>query len=133
MALGEGPLERMELARAADTLDRRELAALQPDREQRAALERAPVDEDGTGAALARVAADLRAGESELVAECMRKQGARLELQDAARAVDAERGFEAIDVIPLREPGEEMFERSRAIHYRAPLKGAAPSLKRGIL
>src|SRR5262249_49193723 len=60
VVLPERTLDHAELAVFGDALDRRHLGALEPHREERAALERATVDEDRARAALARVAGDLR-------------------------------------------------------------------------
>jgi len=65
----EGPLDRVKLAVLGETLDREDLRAIGLDGEDRAGLCRTAVDENGTGAALARVATDMRAGEVESLAQ----------------------------------------------------------------
>ena len=49
------------------------------DREHGAGLDRLAVEVDGAGAAMAGLAADMRAGEVELLAQEMDQQGARLD------------------------------------------------------
>ena len=51
------------------------------DREDRAGLRAAAVDEDGAGAALARVAADVRAGEAQVLAQEVDEQQARVDVR----------------------------------------------------
>jgi len=61
-------LQRMKLSILGHALDRGEVAAFGLNGEHRAALHRLSIDEDGAGAALARVAADVCAGEADHVA-----------------------------------------------------------------
>ena len=86
--LDERALDRVQLAVAREPLDRRDLAALGLLREHRAALHRASVEEHGARAALARVAADVRPGEPEPVAERVDEERPRLDLERARLAVD---------------------------------------------
>src|SRR5919197_2057209 len=81
VALPEGLLERMELAALRETLDRRDLAAVSLDREHGARLHRAPVEVDRAGAAERRVAADLRPGQPEVVAEEVDEHSPGLDLR----------------------------------------------------
>src|SRR5262249_49129110 len=76
--LAEGFLHRMELAVLCKALDRGDLGTRRLDGEHRAGLHRAPVHVDDARAALAGVAADMRAGESELVAQEIDEQRAVL-------------------------------------------------------
>src|ERR687888_802740 len=91
VALPEGLLQRMELAALREALDRRDLAAVGLDREHGAGLHRVPVEMDRAGAAERRVAADLRPGEAEVVAEEVDEQRPRLDLRLVPDAVDGER------------------------------------------
>src|SRR5215217_474026 len=61
------------------------------DGEQHAALQQRPVDDHRAGAAVTRVAADVAAGEVEVVAEEVDQQLARLDLALVGRAVDGDR------------------------------------------
>ena len=69
----------------------RHRAAVDLDGEQHAALHRLPVELHGARAAVAGVAADVRAGQVEVVAEEVHEQAARLDLALVARAVDVDR------------------------------------------
>ena len=89
--LDERPLHGMQLSVGREPLDRRHLTALRLQREQRAALDRAAVDENGAGAALARVAADVRARQPQAVAQRVDEQRAPLDLERTLLAVDGER------------------------------------------
>ena len=73
-------LHRVQLAALGEPLDRGDLRAVGLDREHRARLDRPAVDVDGAGAALAGVAADVRAGEPELLAQRLDEQRAPLDL-----------------------------------------------------
>src|SRR5919109_3208022 len=90
VALPEGLLERMQLALARETLDRRDLAPVGLDREHGARLHREPVEVDRAGAAERRVAADLRPGEAEVVAEEVDEQRPGLDLRLVPDAVDGQ-------------------------------------------
>ena len=90
--LGERPLQRRQLAvLAGEALDGRDLGAVGLDREQHAALHRLAVEEDRAGAAVAGVAADVRARQVEVVADEVDEQLARLDLALVALAVDGDR------------------------------------------
>src|ERR671930_2012899 len=91
MALPEGLLQRMQLAVVGETLDRRDLAAVGLDCEHGARLHGAAVEMDRAGAADRRVAADLRPGQAEVVAQEVDEQRPRLDLRLAPDAVDGER------------------------------------------
>src|SRR5947208_5410579 len=80
-------LQRMQPAVLAQPLDGPDLLALRLYGEDGAALDRVAVDQHGTRAALARVAADVRAREVELVAQHVREQRPRLDLGRAGRGV----------------------------------------------
>ena len=56
------------------------VGAIGLDREHRARLRAPAVDEDGAGAALAGVAADVRAGQAQLFAEEVDEEHARLDV-----------------------------------------------------
>src|SRR4029077_4693813 len=69
-------------------LDRGEVPALGLDGEHGAALDGLAVDEDGAGATLAGVAADMGAGGARFVADVMHEQEPRLDLVLMPAAVD---------------------------------------------
>src|SRR5437762_4916569 len=88
MLVPEGLLDRVQLTIFGHALNRRQALALGLDRKHRAALDGFAVDQDRAGAALARVAADVSAGEPQVVAEVVHEQQARLDLMLVPAAVD---------------------------------------------
>ena len=106
VVLDERLLDRVQPVAAREPLDRRHLGALGLEREHRAALHRAPVDEHGAGAALARVAADVRAGQPEPVAERVDEQRPPLDLERPRLAVDDE-----LDSLQALAGSAESFSR----------------------
>src|SRR5262249_31298788 len=74
-------LHGMEVTVPVEALDRCDLSAVGLDCKDGARLHGASVEMDGAGAANGRVAADLRAGEIEVVAEKVDEQRARLDLR----------------------------------------------------
>src|ERR671930_2438621 len=91
VALPERLLERMQLAALRQALDRRDLAAVRLDGQHGAGLHGVPVEVDRAGSAHRRVAADLRAGQPDVVAEEIDEQRPRLDLRLVPDAVDGER------------------------------------------
>src|SRR5262249_5810071 len=91
--LSEGVLQRGELAVGAEALDRLNRGAVGLDRQHHAALQKRPVDDHRAGAAVAGIAADVRAGEVKVVAEKVDEQAPGLDLSLVGRAVhlDADR------------------------------------------
>src|SRR5271165_1903120 len=67
-------LHRMKLATLREPLDRRDMRTLAACRQRRAALDRLAVDMDDAGPALRRVAADMRAGEPQMIAQKLHEQ-----------------------------------------------------------
>ena len=80
------------------------LGAVGLDGEHRAALHGLAVDVDGAGAALARVAADVGAGELEVLAEDLDEQPSRLDIPLPGLSVDDERDVLGHDWSLLPEP-----------------------------
>src|SRR5690606_6126589 len=80
VVLAERGLHRVQLAVLGQTLDRGHLGALRPRRQHGADLDRLAVDVDRAGAALAGVAADVGAGQIEVLAQELDEEGARLDL-----------------------------------------------------
>src|SRR6266566_978002 len=74
--LVEAFLDRMELAVLLETFDRRDGAPIGLHREDRARLHRTAVEQHGAGAAVRRVAADMRPGHAEVLAEEVDKKDA---------------------------------------------------------
>ena len=99
VVLVEGLLERRQVAVAGEALDRRDLRALGLDREQHAALHRLAVQMHRAGAAVARVAADVRPREPEVVADEVDEEAPRRHLELDLLAVDLERDGHARDGI----------------------------------
>src|SRR5256886_16464475 len=98
----EGLLDRVQLAIFGHALDRRQALALGLDGEHRAALHRLAVDVDRAGAALAGIAADVRACEPEVVTQVVHEQESRLDLMLVPAAVDSGRDlvFHAVLLLP---------------------------------
>ncbi len=89
VGVAEGLLQRVELAVAAgQPLDGGELVAVGLDRQHQAGAHRLAVDEHRAGAADAVLAADVGAGEAELVAQEVGEQQPRLDLALVGPAVD---------------------------------------------
>src|ERR1043166_2739918 len=88
--LPERLLERMQCARRSESLDGRYLVPVGLHREHGTALDRFPIEVHGTRAALAGVAADVRAGEVEVIAKNMNQEAAGLDLDRVAPAIDGE-------------------------------------------
>ena len=72
-------LHRMQLAVLARPSIVVTFAPSRLHREHRAGLDRAAVDMDGAGAALRRVAADMRAGQAQILAQELHEQGSRID------------------------------------------------------
>ena len=81
--------ERLRARVAGEALDRRQRAAVAVERELQAGGDGAAVDEDGAGAAFALAAAELGAGQADVVAQHL--QGARFDA-DAGAPFDAVQG-----------------------------------------
>ena len=84
-------LNRVELAVSRKPLDRRDLRPVRLDPEQRARLHRLAVHEHGARAARGGVAAHVRPGEPELLAEHVDQKFTRLDLELMAYAVGDQR------------------------------------------
>ena len=69
-------------------LDGRDARAVRLDGEHRARLDGPAVDVDGAGAALARVAADVGAGQVEVLAERLDEEPSRLDVELPGRPID---------------------------------------------
>ena len=78
--LAERRLHRMQLVAVREALDGEDLGAVGRRGEHRAGLHRDAVHVHDAGAALRRVAADMRAGQAEMVAQELHEQRAVLDL-----------------------------------------------------
>ena len=96
--LAERRLQRVQLGavRGGQALDRRDRGAVGLHGEHQARAHRLAVHQHGAGAADAVLAADVRAGEAELVAQEVAEQQARLDLGGVGRAVDGHADAETI-------------------------------------
>jgi hypothetical protein len=83
-------LDRVQLAALLEPLDGHHLAPVRLHGEDGARLHRLAVEEHGAGAAVGRVAADVRAGEAQVLANEMDEQQPRLHLGALLGAVDAD-------------------------------------------
>src|SRR5829696_1415057 len=88
MRLAERLLERMELVVLREPLDRVDRRAVGLDSQHHAALDRVAVVEDRARAAVARVAADVRSGQLQIVSDEVDEQPARLDLALVQLAVE---------------------------------------------
>ena len=93
MLLPEAVLQRMQLAVLGEPLDRGDLRAVGLHREDRARFGAAAVDEDRARTALAGIAADVRAGEIQLLAEEVHEKCSRLDVRFAHLAVHFDRNL----------------------------------------
>jgi hypothetical protein len=93
MFFPEAFLQRVQLAVRGEALNRRDCRSIGLHREQRAGLRAPAVDEDGAGAALRGVAADVGAGQTQLFTEEMDEQDARVDLSLADLPVDGHRNL----------------------------------------
>jgi hypothetical protein len=101
----EGLLHRMELAVLRETLDRPDLRAIGLDAEHRAGLHRLAVHEHGARPARGGVTADVRARESQPLAEDEHEKVAWLELEVVTHAVHRQRSTSHRHSFRDRKPG----------------------------
>jgi hypothetical protein len=78
----------MQLARFAQPFNREHLTALRRQRLDQARLDQLAVEDHRTGSAVARVAADLRTGDAQLVPQDFEQSGRDLGLHPVRLAVD---------------------------------------------
>src|SRR5207253_2994924 len=88
MTLLERRLHRMQFAVGREAFDGRDLGAFRLDGKDRARLDRVTVDQHGAGTALPGVAADVRAGQSKVVADEIDEQRARIDFRAYRLVVD---------------------------------------------
>jgi hypothetical protein len=91
VVIDERLLHRMEPLALGESLDRRDLLAACIHREGHAARDDFAIEPHGTCGARAAVAADLGAGESELVAQHFHQRRRRIDVHGARPAIDRER------------------------------------------
>src|SRR5258707_7183716 len=90
VVLVEGLLHRVELVAGSEALDGGDAGAGDLDGERGARLHRDAIDQHQAGAALRSVAADVGAGQPELLAQHLDKEGAILNLGGRRLAVDGD-------------------------------------------
>ena len=88
----------MQLVALGETFDRDDVGALERDGERRAGLDRLAIDMDDAGAALAGVAADMGAGEAQVLAQILDEQRTRLDV--------------SADLLPVHRHGHGGHEHS---------------------
>src|SRR5256712_9146969 len=86
--LPESLLDRVQLAVLRQPLDRHDIGAVRLDGEEGAGLDGLTVHDDRAGAALARVTADVRAGEAHRLADIVDEEQTGLDFMAVALAVD---------------------------------------------
>ncbi len=91
MIVLEGLLHRMKLAVLGEPLDRRDIRAVAGRRQRGAGLDRLAVDMDDAGAALRGVAADMRAGQAQILAQELHEQRSWIDLGRRVPAVNRHR------------------------------------------
>jgi hypothetical protein len=91
VVLVERLLDWMEIAVVGKPFDRGHLKPVRLNPEHGAGLHRLAVHEHGAGAARGRVAADIRPGQSETVAQHVDEELTRLQVELVASAVDSKR------------------------------------------
>src|SRR3984893_4604807 len=84
-------LHRVEIAVFFQTLDGRDLVARMHHGKRQAAVDALSIDDHRTGAALSLVAALLRAGQAEMLAQCIEQRYARIEIESMAPSIDSQR------------------------------------------
>jgi hypothetical protein len=89
--LDEGLLQGMKRASLRQAFDRRDLCAILHDREREARVDAPAVEQNGTGAALAVVAALFGPGNVEIEAQRVEQRGPWRDCQFALHAVDMKR------------------------------------------
>ena len=91
VALGKGLLHRRQRPVASrEALDSRDLRAVHADSEQQAGAHGRPIQQDRAGAADSVLAADVRAGQPEVVANAVGQQAAGRDARDHGCAVHGE-------------------------------------------
>jgi hypothetical protein len=91
VVLVERLLDRVEVAVVGKPFDRRHVEPVRLNPEHSAGLHRLAVHEHGAGSARGRVAADVRPGQSETVAQHVDEELTRLQVELVANAVDSKR------------------------------------------
>ncbi len=110
--LPEGGLHRVEVVAVGEALDGLDLRAVGLDREHRAGLDGLAIDVDRAGAALAGVAADVRAGQVEILPQGLDEESPRLDVELPGRPIDDERDVFAHGHEP---PAARVGRRSRSL------------------
>ena len=104
MMLAEGFLHRMKLAVLGEAFDRGDLGAVERNGERGAGLDRAAVHMHDAGAALAGVAAHMRAGQTQMLAQEFDQQRAAFDLATHALAIHLQGNCRHSNHPPVRFP-----------------------------
>ena len=117
--LGERLLDRMKRrAGGREALDGHQLVPLRLYGEHQAGPHGPPVDENGAGAAHAVLAAEVRAGQVELVAQEVRERGTRLGRAVQLLAVHPQRQLTLRDAGQLRVPDQPCARPTAVVSAR---------------
>ena len=84
-------LNRMQFRVAGQAFDRRDVATVSLNGQDRARLDRFAVEQDRASAADARLASDVRPGQAATVAQEVHQQGAGIDFMLLERTIDADR------------------------------------------
>src|SRR5437870_5289363 len=87
--------QRIQHPLLCQTLDGGDLVAVMHHRERQTAIDTLSVDDDRAGAALSLIAAFLRAGQRQMLAQCIEQRGARIKIDGVGPPVDRE--IDALD------------------------------------
>src|SRR5215218_286645 len=130
--LHEALLDRVELAVALHVLDRADYVAAGHGGEHGAGLDGLPVHQDHAGAAVARVAAPVRARQPQLVTQEVHEQQARLDLPHDLLTVDGHRYLHGVLLSPRALDGAAQRPLGQ-LRGQMPLviRGAALIVRRG--
>ena len=88
--LDEGRLHRMQILAVGEPFDRGDGLAVVHHRERQAGVDAASIDQHRAGAALTVVATFLRAGQREMLTQCIEQRGARVQVERMRVTVDRE-------------------------------------------
>ena len=118
VVLAEGRLHGVQVGALGEALDGRHDRGLTLDREDRAGLHRLPVQVDHAGAALAGVAADMGAGEAQVLAQELHEQRARVDVGGDGLTVHRQGNGGHGRVPPPRRADEARPVRRASLRYR---------------
>src|SRR6185436_1624703 len=126
--LPEPHLDRVQLAVLGQPLDRHDVGAVRLHGKEGAALDGLAVYEDGAGAALARVAADVGPGQADRLTNVVHQEKAGLHFVAVALAVDRHLDWQFHD----SSSGIRRFESGWPPICARERKSSAPACQRGV-